>query len=185
MPTALLYEETASGNDPTLRLVRQALTTNDWSQLQSTTYKAVEEELWVLRQVVIRGSRIVIPQSLWDQTIKLAHEGHQAMVQAKAGPREKVCWLQMNKRVEKSIRECQPCQLVGPRPKPEPVRSTSLPQAPWQQISVDLLEIPTGNHLLVVADYYSRRMEAILFKKTTASRVIKAMEAIFRTHGLP
>jgi len=90
MPTALLHEETASGNDPTLRLVRQALTINDWSQLQSTTYKEVEEELWVLRQVVIRGSRIVIPQSLWDQTIKLAHEGHQAMVQAKAGPGEKV-----------------------------------------------------------------------------------------------
>ena len=33
--------------------------------------------------------------------------------------------------------------------------------------------------------YYSRRLEAILLKKTDAQRVIKSMEAIFSTHGLP
>ena len=43
MPTALLprHVETASENDPTLRLVRQALTTDDWTQLQGSKGRTV------------------------------------------------------------------------------------------------------------------------------------------------
>ena len=37
---------------------------------------------------------------------------------------------------------------------------------------------------MVVVDYYSLWLEAILLKKTDA-HVIKSMEAIFRTYGLP
>ena len=36
-----------------------------------------------------------------------------------------------------------------------------------------------------MVDYYSRWIEAILLKKTDAHHVVKSMEAIFRTHGLP
>ena len=36
-----------------------------------------------------------------------------------------------------------------------------------------------------MVDYYSRWIEAILLKKTGAQHVIKCMEGIFRTDGLP
>ena len=50
-------------------------------------------------------------------------------------------------------------RLVSPRSKTEPIRSTTLPEVPWGDIAVDLLEIPSGshllvNHLLVVVDNY-------------------------------
>ena len=50
VPAALLpkHVETATANDPTLRLVRKAVTTGDWTQLPGPTYKAVKEELWVV-----------------------------------------------------------------------------------------------------------------------------------------
>lgn len=158
IPAALVPKqvEIATENDPTLRLVRQAVMTDDWSQLQGTIYKATKEELWVIGQVVMRGSRIVIPESLQKRTIMLAHEGHQGMIRTKARLREKVWWPRMDKQVEQAIRACHPFQLVGPRSKPEPVRSTRLPDSPWQEISIDLLETSRGNHLLVVVDYYSR-----------------------------
>lgn len=38
---------------------------------------------------------------------------------------------------------------------------------------------------MVVVDYYSLWLEAILLKKTDAQHVIKSMETIFRTYGLP
>lgn len=91
----------------------------------------------------------------------------------------------MDKQVEELILACYPSQLVGPRAKPEPVKSIRLPEGPWQDISTDLLDISDGEHLLVVVDYRSRWMEAILLKKADAQHVIKSMEAIFRTHGLP
>ena len=187
VPAALTPKqvELASAKDPTLQVVRQAVMTDDWSKLQGSIYRAVKDELWIFGQLVMRGDRVVMPQSLWEHIIKLAHEGHQGMVRTKTRLREKVWWPQMDKQVEEVVRACHPCQLVGPRPHPEPVRTTPLPQGPWQEISVDLLEIPGNNHLLVVVDYYSRWIEAILLKKTDAQHVIRSMEAIFRTHGLP
>ena len=187
MPAALRPKqvEIASADDTTLQLVRQAIMTGDWSRLSGTVYKAVQEELWVIGQVVLRGGRIVMPESLWKQTIVLAHEGHQDMVRTKSRLREKVWWPGMDKQVEEVVRAYHPCQLVGPRAKPEPVRSTRLPEGPWKEISIDLLDVSSGEHLLVVVDYYSRWIEAILLKKTDAHHVVKSMEAIFRTHGLP
>jgi len=91
----------------------------------------------------------------------------------------------MDKQVEDAICSCHPCQLVGPRGKPEPVRSSSLPDGFWQEISVDRLKISNGEHLLVVVDNYSRWLDAIPLKRTDAQHVKKNMEAIFRTHGLP
>ena len=52
-------------------------------------------------------------------------------------------------------------------------------------IAIDLLEIPGGNHLLVVIDYFSRWPEVISVPKTDAHNIIKSMESIFQTHGLP
>ena len=187
MPVALVPSEVEalSAKDATLELVRQAVISSDWSKLQGTTYKMVKDELWVVGQLVMRGGRIVMPENLWNRTVMLAHEGHQGVVRTKARLREKVWWPGMDKQVEAFVRCCYPCQLVGPRGKPEPLRPTELPEGPWQEIGIDLLEINSTSHLLVVVDYFSRWVEAIFLHKTDASHVIKSLESIFRTHGLP
>ena len=51
-------------------------------------------------------------------------------------------------------------------------------------IAVDLLEIPGGQHLFVVIDYYSRWPEVVCSTKTTAHRIVKSLEAMFHTHGI-
>lgn len=91
MPVALVPKEVeaASADDPTLRLVRQAVITDDWSQLQGMTYKTIKDELWVIGQIVMRGCRIVMPEILWKRCITLAHEGHQGIVRTKARLRRK------------------------------------------------------------------------------------------------
>ena len=160
--------EQVSAKDPTLQLVRQAITSEDWSRLSGTMYKALSEELWVLGELVLRGNRIVMPESLWKHTIALAHEGHQGMTHTKARLREKVWWPNMDKQVEQFVKACHPCQLVRPISKTKPIRSTTLPEVPWGNIAVDLLEIPGRNHLLVVVDNYSRWPKVILLKKTDA-----------------
>ena len=162
--------EEASGQDPLLTSIREALKTGNWEQLRGTTYKAVRDELWVLGYLVMRGNRIVMPESLRDRTIQVAHEGHQGMVRTKARLREKVWWPQMDEQVENAVRACHPCQLVGPRSKPEPIRSTTLPEGPWTDVAIDLCEILGGDHLLVIIDYYSRWPEVVLLEKTDASR---------------
>ena len=118
--------ERESERDPTLQLVRHAITSGDWTKLQGTTYKAIRDELWIMRQLVMRGSKVVMPEELWKQIIQLAHEGHQGMVRTKSQLREKVWWPDLDKQVEKLISACYPCQLVRPRPKPESIRGVKL-----------------------------------------------------------
>ena len=65
--------ERESERDPTLHLVRHAITSGDWSKLQGTTYKAVTDELWKMGKLVMRGNKDVMPDKLWNQTIQLAH----------------------------------------------------------------------------------------------------------------
>ena len=128
MPAALVPKqvEVASAEDTTLQLVCQAIMTGDWSRLSGTVNKAVQEELPVIGQVVLRGGRIVMPESLRKQTIVVAHKGQQGVVRTKVRLREKVWWPGMDKQVEE-MRACHPCQLIEPRAKPEPVKSTRLP----------------------------------------------------------
>ena len=56
-----------------------------------------------MEQLIMRGNKVVMPEKLWNQTIKLAHEGHQGMVRTKSRLREKVWWPNLDKQVEKLI----------------------------------------------------------------------------------
>ena len=80
---------------------------------------------------------------------------------------EKVWWPNIDKQVESFIKACYLCQLVARQPRPEPMISTQLPEGPWVDIAIDLLEIPGRNHLLVVIDYFSRWPEVISGLKQT------------------
>ena len=40
-------------------------------------YKHVYDELWVTHDIVMRGDRVVLPDSLKADAVGLAHEGHQ------------------------------------------------------------------------------------------------------------
>ena len=186
-PVAITREKISleSSKDKTITMLKQAIESGEWQKFQGSIYKAVKDELWRYGNIVMRGDRIVMPESLWKHTLRLAHEGHQGMVRTKARLRGKVWWPQIDKQVESFIRSCHPCQLVCPRPKPEPIKSTKMPDRPWSELAVDLLEVPGGNHLLVLIDYHSHWPEVAFMKKTDASKVIRVLEHMFQTHGLP
>ena len=89
----------------------------------------------------------------------------------------------MDKDVEVFVRVCYPCQLVGARPSPGPIRSTQLPQGPWDEIAIDICgPLPNGESLLVVTDYFSGWPEVVWMRNTNTQNIIKCLET---THGLP
>ena len=60
-----------------------AVQSGDWSQCKMPHFICVKNELCVLGKLVLRGTRILIPQSLRKQVLHLAHEGHQGIVKMK------------------------------------------------------------------------------------------------------
>ena len=83
--------------------------------------------------LILRGTRIVIPKSLQDHVFKLAHEGHthQGLLKTKSLLREKVWFPQIDKLVEKRVKACGACLIATPECKREPLRMSPLPEAPW------------------------------------------------------
>ena len=54
-----------------------------WHKLENKRYLLVRNELLVIEKLVLQGTRIIIPFSLSDQVLHLAHEGHPGIVSMK------------------------------------------------------------------------------------------------------
>ena len=74
--------EKASAEDEELTGVRRCWKTGDWSSAPSP-YKLLRDEITVIGRLVMRGMRIVVPLSLRERVLELAHEGHQGIVKTK------------------------------------------------------------------------------------------------------
>ena len=176
--------EEASATDEELAEVRNAMVTGKFDKCKQ--YATVAGELCTIGQLVLRGTRIVIPLKLRPRVLALAHEGHLGIVGTKQNLRTKVWWPGVDKAAERHCKGCHGCQLVARPDPPEPVRSTALPDGPWQDLACDLLgPLPSGHSLLVTVDYYSRYYEVDIMQSTTAEKVIDRLDEVFSHHGLP
>jgi len=79
----------------------------------------------VIGQLVLRGTRIVLPSKLRPQAIPLAHKGHLGIIGTKQNLRRKVWWPGIDKATEKFCKSCYGCQLVARPNPPEPLTSWS------------------------------------------------------------
>ena len=87
---------------------------------------------------------------------------------------------------ERRCAECYGCQMVTKNVLPPPLKSTPLPKQPWEEVAVDLMgPLPSGEHLLVLVDYYSRWMEVDVIQTTSSKTIIHCLDAQFARHGLP
>ncbi|KAI8516325.1 hypothetical protein Bbelb_049060 [Branchiostoma belcheri] len=178
--------EQASAKDPELMQVKTCIHSGQWENCPIPSYGHVKTELSTYKQLVLRGTRIVIPRELRKTVLKLAHEGHQGVQKTKNRLRTKVWWPKMEADVEQMCKRCHGCQVVSEQQPPEPMMRTKPPEGPWQDCSADLLgPLPTGEHILVVVDYYSRYYEIAIMKTTTSKKVIEALDPIFARFGNP
>ena len=97
-PVALTPREVEreSENDPELVSVRRYIYSGDWSQCKMSGYICVKNELCTIGQLVQRGDRMVIPQSLRKSVLEAAHEGHQGIAKTKSRLSTKVWWPKMD-----------------------------------------------------------------------------------------
>ena len=188
MPKALSPRtvERESEADPELTLIRDCIISGNWKNCKLPAYLAVKDELCVLGKLVLRGDRIVIPKSLQETVLNIAHEGHPGIVRMKSRLRTKVWFPKLDIGAERIVRKCRSCQVLGPLAPPEPMQRAVPPSGAWQDLAVDLLgPMPTGEQLLVLVDYYSRYFEVVIMHKVTSSTIIKALNPIFARFGYP
>ena len=98
----------------------------------------------------MRGMQIIVPLSLHERVLELAHEGHQGIVKTKDHLRSKVWWPNMNSVVERHCKKCLGCQAVTPVTTTLLVKTTTVPSKSWRDLAIDMMgPLPTGESLLV------------------------------------
>ena len=107
-------------------------------------------------------------------------------MKCKSRLRQKVWWSGIDRDVEKFVKSCKPCLLMSASNKLEPLQPTPLPDRPWQHLGIDLCgPFPSGDHLLVAVDYYSRWFKIGILSTINSQKVIKCLDNWFTCHGLP
>ena len=159
--------ERVSETDSELQSIRDCLLSG--RGLSNKHFLAIQSEFSAIGQLVLCGTRIVIPRDLRKRTLDLVHEGHPGIVSMKQILRSRVWWPGINADVEKYCKSCYGCQLVSEGSKQEPVSRTELPNSPWQYLAANVLgPLPKAENILVVIDYYSRYFELEILKSTTS-----------------
>ena len=198
VPKALTLEEVKKETlrDQTIQEVINSMQKNRWSKspmegINMAEYKAFERIQYELgysqeKDILLRGSRIVIPQSLQHRALQLAHQGHQGIVKTKQLLREKVWFPGIDKQAELLISCCLACQATVDTSKPTPLSPSPLPQSPWTEVSMDFCgPLSSNDYLMVVIDDYSRYPEVEITQSTAARSVIPLLDKIFSRFGIP
>jgi hypothetical protein len=104
------------------------LKSGKWEEkdVELKAYQMCAEELTATKagDLLLKGSRIVIPKALQDRATQLGNVGHQGIEMTKALLREKIWYPGMDGKVKTLVENCVACQAVGPSNPPEPMRIT-------------------------------------------------------------
>ena len=194
VPKAMNADEirSATENDPTMQRLMKHIHDDDWHNAANDSllkpYYNVRHELIVSSdgKLILRGTRIVIPESLQRRAIQLAHEGHQGIVKTKMLLREKVWFANIDKMAADMLSNCIACAATTPQNHKEPLMMSPLPQSAWQQLSLDFCgPLPTGEMLMVLIDDYSRYPIVEVIHSTSANTVITALDRVLSMFSTP
>jgi transposase InsO family protein len=174
--------------DDTLQAVTRYIQSG-WPDHVGKTHPTVREffpmrnELSIHQGLVIRGNRIVIPETLRADVLERIHDGHQGLTKCRDRANSAVWWPGISAHIKQKVSACQPCQEQRRAQSKEPLISTPLPDRPWKRIGMDLCEYNKQNYL-VISDYYSRFIEILHMPTTTTVQVVTKLKATFARYGV-
>ena len=188
IPKAVTIEEIqeASRNDELLSKIKEQIETEKW--LKEPAYKPYyisRRELWISGDIILKGSKLVIPMNLRERILSTAHQHHLGIVKTKGLLREKVWWPGIDKDVEQMIKLCHACQVTGSGAvNYEPLEVTKIPATNWHTVALDIQgPYPTKDYLIALIDYRSRYPVVVRVKSINTQTVVKALDMIFSMFG--
>ena len=138
--------------------------------------------------LILKGTRIIIPNSKREDILKLIHEGHLGLNKCKMRAKETVYWPGMNDQLEQLVLNCTQLCLKYSRLKDKNTPNTALgheiPSVPWIKVATDIFHFESNSYLLVV-DYTSRFPIVRELKSMSAQHITKHFKLIFSEYGWP
>ena len=173
--------------DPILSKVRRFVQT-DWQDADTETfgpYMNRKKELSDKQELVMWGSRVIIPPPGRDRLLDQLHEMHPGMVRMKALARSYVWWPGMDGEIEKRVKECDTCQSHTNKPPTATLHPWECPGQPWHRIRIVYAGPFEGRMILIIVDAHSKYIDAHIVPSATTDVTLTKLRQTFATLGLP
>ena len=158
---------------------------NGWNNGRNPAYASFKEELSVSNGLLLKGRRIVVPQILRTEMLKLIHVGHLGAEKQKRLSRDILYWPNMNRDIDNNVQDCSVCLKYRRAQSKQPLlETTDRKIGPWDRVGMDMM-MWEGKMYLVMVDYYSNYPEIAAMENTSSNSVIKQIKSTFSRHGIP
>lgn len=176
-------------NDETLNKVIQHVQ-NGWprktNDLALKPYHQCRYQLSFDNGCVMRGHKLVIPQSLQRQVMNELHNSHFGVVKTKAEARARFWFPGIDARIEQLIGACAVCAQLRPSPPRAPMSPWKYPTHSFMRVHIDFVGPVNEHTYLVIVDAYSKWVECYDMKNNiTSIKVIEKMYDFMSRFGIP
>ncbi len=138
-------------------------------------YWTIRDELHIAEDLVFKGNKLVIPDSMRNEMLAKLHESHLGMEKCKSRARSIMYWPGISQDIEDTVAKCATCAKYKKRNQREPLQPHSVPERPWAKIGSDIFDFG-GKAYLVLVDYFSKWPEVCKLERKTAHSVISHLK---------
>ena len=147
-------------------------------------YWNYRDELMVESGILMKNSKVLIPETLKQKYLIQIHQGHQGIEACRSRAREFVFWVNINNDLKEMVEKCDICQSQqNSTPIVQKYISEVHPH-PWHTLGSDLFYFQRIDFLVVV-DYFSKYLIIRKIPSSTSSAIIKELGMIFSEFGKP
>ena len=147
-------------------------------------YWNFRDELTVESGILMKNSKVLIPETLKQKYLKQIHQGHQGIEACRSRAREFVFWVNINSDLKEMVEKCDICQSQQNSTTSVQKYVSEVPPHPWHTLGSDLFYFQRIDFLVVV-DYFSKYLIIRKIPNSTSSAVIKELGMIFSEFGNP
>ena len=147
-------------------------------------YWNFRDELTVESGILMKNSKVLIPETLRQKYLKQIHQGHQGIEACRSRAREFVFWVNINSDLKEMVEKCDICQSQQNSTASVQKYVSEVPPHPWHTLGSDLFYFQRIDFLVVV-DYFSKYLIVRKIPSSTSSAVIKELGMIFSEFGNP
>ena len=142
------------------------------------------DELSVEDGLILKGQRIVMPNSLHDAALEQIHYAHQVAEKCKLRAKAAVFWCGINRDIDEMVKSCAPCQSHQVANTKATLIPHDVPKHAWHTLATNLFHW-NGTAYLLISDVYSNFPIIRKLTNMSSSTIINHLKGTFDEHGIP
>ena len=153
-----------------------------------TPYWTFHEEMAIEDGLLLKGTCIIVPQTLHKEMIQLLHTGHLGLEKCLNRAKQSMYWPGLYDELKHLIINCTTCLKFSTQKATclsnRQYTGHEIPVHPWSKLASNIFYFE-GDSCLLIADYTSRFSMIHKLSSMTGKAIAHHMQAIFAKYGWP